>query len=1055
MLSAAIVRALCARDGPVALAGIGGAGKSTLAAGACADRRVRRAFRDGITWLEAGPGQDPLALLADLARRLGLPETAAGFATIGQGRDRLTAELRGKRVLIAVDNVWDHGALDALTRLAPTCAVLFTTRVPELATTVSATQILVDELTPEQALELLGRWTGQARAVLPETARLLCTRVGNLALGVAMAGAMVARGRSFTDVLDLIELDLTRVRADLDPAYPYQTLFAAIEAGITDLPEDSQRRYAQLAVFAGRGPFPRDAARALWQLQLPDAEVGDLLAELTGRSLLTAACRDWYVAHDLQYDVLARRLGPAGLAGAHAWLLDGYRLRYPGGWAGSAADPYLARTLAGHLHDAGLGGELRTVLTDAAWIQTRLTHGQLPDLIPDYSYAQDSLTGQILRALRLSAPVLAADPAQVRGQLAGRLIGHFDPEIAAWARDLTRQHGPGAWLVPLTPALTPTTDPLQQILTGHDGRVSSAAVTADGTMAVSGGDDGSVRVWDLATGRERAKLTGHAHWVLSVAVTADGTTAVSGGDDGSVRIWDLATGRERAKLTGHTKLVSSVAVTADGTMAVSGGRDRSVRIWDLATGRERAKLTGHDGPVLSVAVTADGTMAVSGGDDGLVRIWDLATGRERAKLTGHTKLVSSVAVTADGTMAVSGGRDRSVRIWDLATGRERAKLTGHTNLVLSVAVTADGTMAVSGGDDGSVRVWDLATGRERAKLTSHDGRVSSVAVTGDGTTAVSGGYDGLVRVWDLAAGRERAKLTGHDDLVSSVAVTADGTTAVSGGYDGSVRIWDLAADRERAKLTGHTNPVLSVAVTADGTTAVSGGEDGLVRVWDLAAGRERAELIGGGMVESVALTADGTMAVSVGEDGSVRVWDLGAGRERAELADYDDQVSSVAVTADGTTAVSGGADGLVRVWDSAAGRERAKLTGHDDLVRSVAVTADGTTAVSGGRDGSVRAWDLATGRERAKLTGHDDLVSSVAVTADGTTAVSGGRDGSVRIWDLATGTQVARWDGDYPIVGCTVLPGRPLKIGVGEQQGQPYLLGLRGEGTTRQSDPSL
>ena len=132
----------------------------------------------------------------------------------------------------------------------------------------------MDKLTQGQALELLGRWTGRAPAELPPDARALCTRVGNLALGVAMAGAMVARGQSFTDVVALIEQDLTRVHADLDPEYQYRNLRAAIEAGISDLPEGDQRRYGQLAVFAGRGPFPREAAGVLWQPELAEAEVG-------------------------------------------------------------------------------------------------------------------------------------------------------------------------------------------------------------------------------------------------------------------------------------------------------------------------------------------------------------------------------------------------------------------------------------------------------------------------------------------------------------------------------------------------------------------------------------------------------------------------------------------------------------------------------------------------------------------------------------------------------------------------------------------------------------
>ena len=96
-----------------------------------------------------------------------------------------------------------------------------------------------------------------------------------------------------------------------------------------------------------------------------------------------------------------------------------------------------------------------------------------------------------------------------------------------------------------------------------------------------------------------------------MAVTADGTRAVSGGDDGTVRVWDLATGQQRAELTGHDGAVRSVAVTADGTRAVSGGDDGTVRVWDLATGQQQAELTGHDGTVLAVAVTADGTTARS------------------------------------------------------------------------------------------------------------------------------------------------------------------------------------------------------------------------------------------------------------------------------------------------------------------------------------------------------------------------------------------------------------------------------------------------------------
>ena len=94
--------ALRAESRLVALTGIGGAGKSTLAAGVCGDRQVRRRFRDGMTWLEAGAAQDPVALLGDLARRLGLPESKSGFTTVAQGRDEVAAVLRNKRMASAL-----------------------------------------------------------------------------------------------------------------------------------------------------------------------------------------------------------------------------------------------------------------------------------------------------------------------------------------------------------------------------------------------------------------------------------------------------------------------------------------------------------------------------------------------------------------------------------------------------------------------------------------------------------------------------------------------------------------------------------------------------------------------------------------------------------------------------------------------------------------------------------------------------------------------------------------------------------------------------------------
>ena len=258
-------------------------------------------------------------------------------------------------------------------------------------------------------------------------------------------------------------------------------------------------------------------------------------------------------------------------------------------------------------------------------------------------------------------------------------MGHPDPAVAAWAAGLTHRGGPGQLLVPLTPALTPTTTALEQVLTGHAGPVRSVAVTADGARAVSGGEDGTVRVWDLAAGQQQATLTGHEGAVMSVAVTADGARAVSGGEDGTVRVWDLATGQQQADAHrprrrggvggghrgrgqgGQRRRGRHGAGLGPGRRPAAGDAHRPRRRGDVGGGhrgrgqggqrrRRRhgagvgpgrrpaaATLTGHAGylGVVSVAVTADGARAVSGGGDGTVRVWDLAAGQQQATLTGH------------------------------------------------------------------------------------------------------------------------------------------------------------------------------------------------------------------------------------------------------------------------------------------------------------------------------------------------------------------------------------------------------------------------------------
>ena len=286
------------------------------------------------------------------------------------------------------------------------------------------------------------------------------------------------------------------------------------------------------------------------------------------------------------------------------------------------------------------------------------------------------------------------------------------------------------------------------VLSGHNDGVVSVAFSRDGTLA-SGGQDGTVILWDAITEQPIATLTGHTASARSVAFSPDGSILASGSHDGTVILWDVATQQPKDTLTEHTAPVETVAFSRDGSTLASGSHDGTVILWDVDAGQPKDTIMGRANWVWSVAFSPDGTLAI-GRSDGTVLLWDVATGQPKDTLTGHTAWVESVAFTRDGSMLASGSGDNTVILWEVATGRPIAILPGHTAGVNSVAFSPDGTMLASGSDDTTVRLWDVIMGQPIATLTGHTSWVRSVAFSPDGSTLASGSGDRTVLLWEIA-----------------------------------------------------------------------------------------------------------------------------------------------------------------------------------------------------------------------------------------------------------------------------------------------------------------
>ena len=671
---------------------------------------------------------------------------------------------------------------------------------------------------------------------------------------------------------------------------------------------------------------------------------------------------------------------------------------------------YLLRSLPGHAATAGLVDDL---LGD----DTYLLHAELRRLIP---VADDAVSAQgrgRARLLRLTPQAIAAGP-EDRAALFSVTEALEDLGSSYRDRDCRLPYR-AAWA-----SVKPRGE--RFTLAGHQGEVTDVcSLTVDGRdLLVSAGADGTVRIWDPATGQQHTMLQSHQSAVRAVCpLNVNGRNLLaSAGADRTVRIWDPATGQQHIMLQGHQGGINRMcALTVDGRdLLASADIGRTVRIWDPASGHQHIMLQGHRSWVWAVCpLTVDGrNLLASAGADDTVRIWDPVTGQQTG-LEGHQGGVNGMcALTVEGRdLLASASSNGVVRIWDPVTDQQHT-LLGHQGGINGVcAVTVDGRdLLASAGADGTVRIWDPVTDQQHT-LLGHQGGINGVcAVTVDGRDLLaSAGADGTVRIWDPTSSHQYATLHGHQGRVWAVCpLTVDGQDMLaSASTDRTVRIWDPVTGHQHTTLQGHQGGVRTVCpLTVDGQDMLaSASTDRTVRIWDPVTGYQHTTLQGhqGGVYGVCPLTVDGQhLVASASTDLTVRIWDPVTGYRHTTLQGHQGGVHGVCtVTVDGRDLLaSAGDDGTVGIWDPVTGHQHTTLQSHQGRVWAVCpvTVEDQGLVASAGDDGTVGIWDPVTGHQHTTLQGHQGGINGVcAVTVDGRDLLaSASADRTVRIWDPET-----------------------------------------------------
>lgn len=360
-------------------------------------------------------------------------------------------------------------------------------------------------------------------------------------------------------------------------------------------------------------------------------------------------------------------------------------------------------------------------------------------------------------------------------------------------------------------------------------------------------------------------LQGHSNTVSTVVVHPVFTIACSGSDDATIKVWDHESGEYIRTMKGHTGAVHSLSFTPSGSHLASSSSDLSIKLWDFKTYTCVRTLRGHDHTISSVCfVPSPASLAVSdpsiggGGGGG-----SSGTGVDASE-TGSAFLVSA-------------SRDKSIKVWEMETGFCVNTQQDHSEWVRCLAARHDGKFLASGGSDFNVHVYRLKNTHANAKMSEdivhvgelrgHEHVVESVSFVNRAATATtpkpdaaavdgkeaptrqtaaakryaeandllaSGGRDRTVRLWNVLSMSCVATFAFHENWVRSVIVHPSGNYIVSAGDDRTIRVLDIKSNRCLRTLdNAHQHFVASISMHPTLPILVSGGVDHMVKCWML------------------------------------------------------------------------------------------------------------------------------------------------------------------------------------------------------------------------------
>lgn len=578
------------------------------------------------------------------------------------------------------------------------------------------------------------------------------------------------------------------------------------------------------------------------------------------------------------------------------------------------------------------------------------------------------------------------------------------------------------------------TGELLQPITMNAHTFQTAFVRSDGRLLAQLTTQRTIDLVDVPADRLLHTLVGDPSPIWRISFSPNGQYVASGHASGQICIWEVANGRLCNQWQAHRASVTALAFAPDSLRLASGAVDGSLTLWQGATATLLHSLPGHTDEVATLGFSPDGTTLITGSHDLTVRLWESASGALQGLLQGHTNLVRHLAIAPNGQWLATGGIDNFVYLWDLQTKKVQYMLADHAAPVERLTFSPDNQTLAAHDASEIISVWAVASGQRLNSYRLHLAAIQDLTFSPDGRRAISGCVNATVYWWDVSQpthAQVTVRLVGHRYRARTVAFSPDGALIASADFAGSLRLWyrpngTTGSWSSRELLDAQTS-ISQIAFSPDGQLLAISGDDGL-RLWSLAKGRQ-LHLQGATLSARIcAFSPDGRWLASGHPDYTICLWSLTEPTGivlRHTLDQHTNLTSALLFSPDSRTLFSSGYDDTLRRWEVASGALQASWSTQGTVYTALAIQPDGQRIASGSSDHIIRFLDSESGDIGSIWHGHTHTVEMLRFSTDGQLLASASHDETIRLWDVRSGTclQTLRAPGPYEGMNITGVTG--------------------------------